>query len=302
MGAASVGPLLQILAAVITYQAGAALATRLFTTFGPAGTATLRIGLAALILLALRRPWRRRVSQTALRAVVAYGLSLAVMNTAFYASLARLPLGTAVGIEFAGPLGLALLQSRRLRHVGFVALAVAGLALLGTGGAHRPDPIGVGFALLAALAWAFYIMAAKRLGRAIEVGDGVALSMAVAAMFVLPVGGSSLGPMLVRPALIVPAFGVAILSSAIPYALELAAMRRLSTRSFSILMSLDPAVAAVSGFVFLGQRLSVVDLIGIACVTAASIGTVLDGAREQDGTVEQDGAREQDGAVAELPV
>lgn len=227
------GSLLQVVTAVFAYQAGAALAIRLFAVFGPAGTVTLRIGLAALILLALRRPWRRPVSTTALRAILAYGITLALMNTAFYAALARLPLGTAVGIEFTGPLGLALVQSRRLRDLSFVALAVAGLALLGTEGgfgSRRPDPAGIGFALLAALAWALYILSAKWLGRALPVGDGVAFSMATAALIVLPIGGASLGPLFLQPGLLAPALGVAVLSSVIPYALELAAMRRLSTR------------------------------------------------------------------------
>jgi inner membrane transporter RhtA len=279
-------PLVQVLSAVFAYQSGAALATKLFIVFGPLGTASLRIGLAALILLVLRRPWRRPVPMNALGAILSYGLTLGIMNMAFYVSLARLPLGTAVGIEFAGPLGLALLQTRRLRHLGFVALAVLGLLLLGTGGgigARRPDPVGVGFALLAALSWATYIVSAKRLSRTMEGGDGVALGMAVAALVALPIGAFSLGPLLLRPVLLVPAFGVAVLSSALPYALELSAMRRLTTRTFSILMSLDPAIAAISGAVFLNQRLDFGELLGIACISAASIGTVLDQGRKLHG-------------------
>lgn len=266
--------------AVVAYQAGAAIATRLFPLLGATGVALLRIALAALVLAMLARPWRVALPPGSRAAVLRYGVTLGLMNVAFYAALARLPLGTAVGIEFAGPLGLALAASRHVRDVGIAALAASGLLLLITSGSggdlHRPDPRGIGFALLAAIAWARYIIEGRRLGAVLPVGTGLALGLMVATAVVLPVGILSLGPLARNPALLGPALAVAVLSSAVPYTLELRAMRGLSTRAFGILASLDPVIAALSGLLFLGQHLPGAGLLGIACISLASVGTVLE--------------------------
>ena len=264
---------------MVAFQGGAALATTLFPAFGPFGTVLLRVGLAAALLGAAWRPWRIRLDRRATLAVLRYGVVLGVMNTLFYVALSRLALGTAVGIEFAGPLGLALARSRRRADLFWIALVVLGLLLLvrrADGEMQRPDPLGIACALGAAVCWAGYILAGSALGRRLPAGPGTAFGMAVATVVVLPLGVGRLGPLVAHPALLLPALGVATLSSAVPYVLELAAMRRISARVFGLLMSLDPGIAALSGLVFLGEALSPWRWLGLGCVVAASLGTVLE--------------------------
>ncbi len=273
-----------VIGGMVSFQCGASLAKSLFPVFGALGTVGLRVGFAAVVLCAVWRPWRAPLGRQAALAVVLYGAALAAMNTCFYQAIARLPLGVTVAIEFVGPLGVALAGSRRWRDLGWVALVMAGLALLlGPGvGPGGLDPVGLGFAALAALGWAAYIVCGMRLGRAMPAGRATALGMLTAACLVVPAGVGAMGPLLRPPplhalSLAAAAFGVAMLSSALPYTLELTAMRRMSARGFGILMSLDPAVAALLGVVVLGERLAPGRWGGILCIVAASAGSVVFG-------------------------
>ena len=264
-----------LVASMISIQFGASVAKGLFPALGPEGTTALRCGLAALILLAVERPWRARPSRSALLAVALYGASLGAMNLLFYLSLARIPLGVAVALEFTGPLAVALLASRRARDLLWVALAGTGIALIlpWTRSSRPLDPVGAAFALGAGACWASYIVLGQRAGRAVPGGAAVALGMAAAALVVAPVGVLRAGPRLLRPGLWPLALVVAVLSSALPYSLEMHALRRLPARTFGILMSLEPALATLAGLVVLRERLSPAQWIAIGCIIAASAGS-----------------------------
>jgi inner membrane transporter RhtA len=267
-----------VVAAIASTQAGGAVAKTLFDDLGPTGTVLMRTGFAALVLLAL---WRPRVAGHAgrdLGVAAAFGVALAAMNLSFYEALDRIPLGIAVTIEFSGPLAVAVGYSRRALDLVWVVLAAAGILLLARGGGHI-DAAGVGFALLAGACWAAYILLSVRTGRAFAGGSGLALAMAVGAALLLPVGIAGGGSALVEPGLLAAGFGVAMLSSAIPYTLELEALRRLPERVFGIILSLEPAIAALAGFVILGEGLRLRDAIAIVLVAAASAGASLTGRR-----------------------
>lgn len=273
-----------VIGGMVSFQCGASLAKSLFPVFGAFATVGLRIGIAAVVLCVVWRPWRAPLGREAALAVLLYGAALAAMNTCFYQAIARLPLGVTVAIEFVGPLGVALAGSRRWRDLGWLALVLAGLVLLlGPGaGARRLDPVGLGFAALSAFGWAAYIVCGMRLGRLMPAGRATTLGMLAAACLVVPAGIGAMRPLLHAPELhalrlAAAAFGVAMLSSALPYTLELAAMRRMSARGFGILMSLDPAIAALLGVVLLGERLAPGRWVGILCIVAASAGSVLFG-------------------------
>lgn len=270
-GVASVG---FVLAAVLSVQIGAAVATTLFDELGPAGTVLLRTGFAAVILLALWRPGVPRSVSGPLRDAVLFGVALAGMNFSFYAALDRIPLGIAVTFEFAGPFAVAVAGSRRTSDLLWVALAGGGIVLLSPGLHGSLDALGTGFALLAGGFWAAYIVLSARVGRAFSGGRGLALAMAVAAVVLLPVGIVGGGAELARPGLLAVGLAVALLSSAVPYSLELEALRRLPTGTFGVLMSLEPAVAALVGLVILGQGLSATEVVAIALVVTASTGAL----------------------------
>ena len=245
----------------------------LFPLLGAQGTTALRVGFSALVLLALWRPWRRLPGRADLRVVAAYGLALGVMNLAFYMSLRTLPFGVAVAIEFSGPLAVAIFASRRAVDFVWVLLAVAGLALLLPLGqqASALDPVGVGYALLAALCWATYIVFGKRVGH-LPAGISVSLGLTVAALVALPVGVAHAGAALLSPPLLAIGLGVAILSSAIPISLEMLALQRLPKQAFGIMISMEPAVAALWALVLLGERLSGTQWLAIGLIVAASMG------------------------------
>ena len=264
----------QVLLAIVSVQLGAALTKNLFVAVGPAGAVFLRTALGAAILIAL---WRPRVGQTPAggrATIVAFGLVLAGMNLAFYAALERLPLGAAVTLEFIGPLGVALLGSRRALDLVWGALAIGGIVLLGPLNGNL-DPLGVAWALLAGGLWGAYIPLSARTGRAFPGVSGLALAMGVAALFAAPFGLAVGGMRLLDPRIILFGLGVAVLSSALPYTLEMAALRRLPARTFGILLSLEPAAAAIVGMLALGEALSVRALIAIGLVSLASIGATL---------------------------
>lgn len=264
-----------LVASMISIQFGASVAKGLFPALGPEGTTALRCGLAALILLALQRPWRARLPASALLTVGLYGASLGLMNLLFYLSLARIPLGVAVALEFTGPLSVALLSSHRARDLLWVALAAAGIVLiLPLSRSSRPlDPVGVAFALAAGVCWALYIVLGQRAGKAVQGGAATALGMLAAALVVAPVGVLRAGPRLLQSQLWPMALAVAVFSSALPYSLEMHALRRLPARTFGILMSLEPALAALAGLVMLRERLSLSQGAAIAFIIAASAGS-----------------------------
>ena len=257
-----------VVIAAVSPQIGAAFAVTLFDELGPAGTAFLRLAFAAAILLAI---WRPRLTGD-LRLAAAFGVSLGLMNWSFYEAIARIPLGIAVTIEFAGPLLVAVIGSRRPLDVLWVALAGAGIVILVGPGGGSVDPVGVAFALAAATCWMAYIYLSKRVGAAFPGGSGLALAMLVGALLVAPVGLIQADGGLAQPGLLGSALVVAIASSVLPYSLELEALRRLPESIFGVLMSLDPAVAAIAGFVVLGQDLGPPQVLAIAMVVVASAG------------------------------
>jgi inner membrane transporter RhtA len=268
-----VPPLALVLTGIVSVQFGAALATTLFADLGPSGTVLLRIGFAALIMYVAVRPRWRDYGRADLRLVGVFGFALAVMNLSFYEALDRIPLGIAVTIEFAGPLAVAVIGSRRPRDLLWAFLAGAGILLLANpGAANGIDPTGVGFALIAGVCWAGYIVLAERAGPRFQGSDGVTMAMVVAAVFPIVPGVIEAGDALLDPTTLALGAGVGLLSSAIPYSLETEALRRIPRQVFSVLMSLEPAVAALAGFLILGQDLVVREIVAIGLVVAASVG------------------------------
>ncbi|GAB3786221.1 threonine/homoserine exporter RhtA [Dyella agri] len=265
-----------LLVSMASYQFGAALAKQLFPAIGAQGATACRLGLGAVILLLVRRPWRSWQRGRDLRALWGYGLSIGVMNLVFYMSLRTIPLGIAVALEFTGPLALALFGSRRLLDFIWIALVVAGLLLLLPlrGQVHALDPVGVLYALAAGVGWACYIVLGQRAGSA-HGGDAVTWGTSIAALLAIPVGVAHAGSALFNPALLPFALGVAVLSSALPYSLEMVALTRLPTRSFGTLLSLEPAFAALAGVVLLGEHLSVLQWLAIVAIIVAAAGTAL---------------------------
>ena len=252
-------------------QVGASLAKTMFDEVGPGGTVMLRILLAAVILALLWRPEVRGRSRREWLLVAAFGLTLAGMNYAFYASLDRIPLGVAVTFEFVGPLGVAVFGSRRPLDLVWVVLAGAGILLLADPGGGF-DGVGVALALLAGAFWAAYILVSARMGQAVPGQSGLALAMIAASALVLPFGIAEGGADLLDPVVLGVGLGVAILSSAIPYSLEFEALRRLPAGVFGVLMSLEPAMAALAGLVVLGEVLGARELAAVGFVVVASAG------------------------------
>jgi inner membrane transporter RhtA len=267
-----VPPVVLVLGAISSVQFGAALAKTLFDELGPGGTVFVRVVFAALVLCLIWRPRLSGHTRGDLWLALAFGLTLAGMNLAFYSALDRIPLGVAVTIEFVGPLGVAVAGSRRPLDLLWVALAAAGILLLSDFGATDLDRVGVGLALLAGGLWAAYILLSARVGRAFPGGSGLTLAMIVGAVVLVPVGVGEAGTDLLVPWILAAGAAVAILSSAIPYSLELEALRRMPAGVFGVLMSLEPAVAALAGFVVLSESLAAQELVAILLVVAASAG------------------------------
>jgi inner membrane transporter RhtA len=267
-----VPPTLLVLAAVTSVQFGAAIAKTLFDEIGPGGTVFLRLLFGAIVVAAIWRPRVAGHEPREIRLAVAFGLVLAAMNYSFYESIERIPLGIAVTLEFVGPLGVAVFGSRRPRDLLWVALAAAGILLLSDFGAADLDSLGVALALTAGALWAAYILLSARVGQAFPGGSGLALALVVATVPLAPVGIADAGADLLVPWVLAAAAAVGLLSSAIPYALELEALRRLPVGVFGVLMSLEPAVGALAGFVVLGEGLVAREVVAIALVVAASAG------------------------------
>ncbi|MFF1415162.1 DMT family transporter [Streptomyces sp. NPDC058289] len=271
------GPVALVVTAGVSVQFGAALAVMLMPRAGAAGVVTLRLAAAALVLLLVCRPKVRGYSRSDWSTVVWFGVAMAGMNGFIYQAIDRIPLGPAVTLEVLGPLVLSVVVSRRLLNLLWAGLALAGVVLLSThggGGLGGLDPLGVAFALAAGGMWAAYIVFAARTGRRFPQADGLALAMAVAAVLSLPLGVIEAGSALLLPSTLLLGLGVALLSSVLPYTLELLALRRLPAPTFAILMSLEPAIAATAGFLILNQALSALDAAAIALVIVASMGAV----------------------------
>lgn len=275
-GLGSVPPPALVLAGIVSVQFGASLAKELFPVAGAVGVVALRLVFAAVILLAVWRPSLRMTGQAWL-AVVLFGAVLGVMNVLFYESLDRIPLGVAVTVEFLGPLAVALAGSRRWLDAVWALLAAGGVVLLTDGGGHVAW-LGVLFALGAAACWACYILLSARVGAHTTGGGGLAIAMAIGGVLVAPFGIASAGTALLHPVPLAAGLGVALLSSVVPYSVELEALRRIPPRVFGVLMSLEPAVGAVCGLLVLHQSLHPVQWIAVCLVVAASVGATRTGA------------------------
>ncbi|MEV6326213.1 EamA family transporter [Streptomyces sp. NPDC051909] len=275
--ATRLGPVALVVAGGLSVQFGSAVAVLLMPRAGALGVVTLRLILAAAVLLIACRPKVRGYSRADWGTVLAFGAAMSGMNILFYLSVDRIPLGAAVTLEVLGPLALSVLASRRLMNLLWAALALGGVALLsglGDGGLGRLDPVGAGFALAAGAMWAAYIVFSARTGRRFPQADGLALAMAVGAVISLPFGIVSAGDRLLVPSTVGLGLAVALMSSVLPYTLELLALRRLPAPTFAILMSLEPAIAATAGFLVLHQSLGLTDALAISLVIAASMGAV----------------------------
>jgi inner membrane transporter RhtA len=258
-----------VVAAVTSLQFGAGFAVTLFDELGPAGAAFLRLAIAAVVLVALWRPRVRGHPGRDVRLAVAFGITLGLMNLCIYEAMDRIPLGIAVTIEFWGPLAVAVAGSRRSLDLLWVVLAATGIVLLADPGSGSLDAAGIAFALAAGGLWAGYIVLSARTGRVFPGGSGLAIAMVFGALVTLPVG---VGPDLLAPEMLAAGAVVALASSVIPYSLELEALRRLPKRVFGVLMSLEPAVAALAGLIVLGQALGGRQWAAIALVVVASAG------------------------------
>ncbi|AZS19659.1 MULTISPECIES: DMT family transporter [unclassified Caulobacter] len=269
-------PYAALLAAIITLCVGTSFAKTLFPLVGAQGVTAYRVGFSALILLVVWRPWRHPISGADLGKVAMYGAVMGAMNLCFYMAIRTIPLGLAIAIEFIGPLVLAIAYSRRLIHLVWIALAILGLGLLLpiNPGAKPLDPVGVAYACAAAVMWALYIILGKRTGH-LHAGRSVALGMTTAALIVAPVGLASAGATLFDPKIAALGLVVAVLSSAIPYSLEMIALRGIPKRSFGVLLSLEPAAGALAGLAILHERLVLTQWLAIAAIVAASAGTIL---------------------------
>ena len=265
-----------LLIAMASIQSGASLAKSMFPVVGAQGTTTLRLIFASIIMLLILRPWRAKLTAKSLKTVIVYGIALGGMNLLFYMSLRTVPLGIAVALEFTGPLAVAIFSSRKAIDFVWIGLAITGLLLLiplGEG-AQGIDLVGTAYALGAGVCWALYILFGQKAGA----DNGVqtaALGVIIAALFIAPVGIVHAGSALLTPALIPIALAVALLSTALPYTLEMIALTRMPTRTFGTLMSIEPAFGALSGLLFLHEVLSVTQWIAILCIIMASVGATL---------------------------
>lgn len=264
---------------LICQEVGASFAVLLFPAVGAIGMVSLRLAFSAIVLLAIARPRLRGHSRHDWLTVITFGFALALMNALFYEALARVPLGATITIEVLGPLVLSVVISRRATSWLWAVLAFAGVVLLSQGSFGSLDPVGVVFAFGAAAMWSAYILLSSRTGARFPRLDGLAIAMAVGAVITVPLGIASAGPAIFQPGILLLGAAVALLSSTIPYTLELVALRRLPSATFSILMSLTPAIATTAGFLILGQKFTWVAFVAIAFVMAASIGAVVSASR-----------------------
>ncbi|OXB25540.1 EamA family transporter [Flavobacterium tructae] len=271
----NIPPVYAVLLAIISVQCGAAIAKSLFPTIGAAGTASLRIGISAVILLLAYRPNLKAVTPKQWRIVLPYGLTLGAMNLVFYSAIERIPIGLAVTLEFIGPLLVAIVGSKRLLDYCWVVLAALGIVLIAPWSNDQIDPIGVLFALFAGALWAAYIVLGGKVSKIMHGGEAVATGMLFGAILILPFGIYENGLINLTPKLFGMGVALALLSSAIPFTLEMKALGQLPPRTFSILMSLEPAAAAICAFIFLQEHLNFYEILAVICVVIASAGSTL---------------------------
>lgn len=279
-----VWPIAALMGSLVSLSVGTSFAKHLFPAVGAEGTTAYRIFFATLILMALWRPWRRPWSREDFGPLALYGLTLGAMNLLFYTSLKTIPFGLAIAIEFTGPLAVALWTSRRASDLLWVALAVLGLGLIlpwrGLDAPGALDPVGMGFALAAGVCWALYIVFGQRVARRYG-AMATPMGMLAAAVLVLPIGVSQAGMALLDSRWLLAGLAVAVLSSAIPYTLEMVALRHLPKRTFSILLSLEPAVGAVAGWIVLAEHLSLQQVLAMGLIMVASMGAAWSAGRGQ---------------------
>jgi inner membrane transporter RhtA len=266
----SIPPTALVLVGIVSVQLGSAVAKQLFGVVGSFGAVAMRLFFAAIVLLVWWRP-SLRMDRRTWAVVLAYGVVLGLMNLTFYLALARIPLGIAVTIDFLGPLAVALFGSRRWLDALWAVLAAVGVFLLTSGGGTL-DPVGLAFAVAAGTCWGLYILIGTALARRTTQGLGLAVGMAIAAVVVVPFGVAESGPALLQPWVLAAGFGIALLSSVVPYSLDVVVLRRIPARVFGILMSLEPAVAALIGLVVLGESLHWSQWLAVGCVVVASAG------------------------------
>ena len=271
----NIPPVWAVLLAIVSVQCGAAIAKTLFPALGAAGTASIRIGISALILLLAYRPNLKAITPAQWKIVAPYGLSLGAMNLIFYLAIERIPIGLAVTLEFIGPLLVAIIGSRRLIDYCWILLAAAGIVLIAPWSNERIDPLGVLFALIAGGLWAAYIVLGGKISRIMNDGQAVSTGMLFAAILILPFGFYENGLANLTPKLLGMGVALALLSSAIPFTLEMKALGQLPPRTFSILMSLEPAAASICAFIFLQESLSFYEILAVICVVVASAGSTL---------------------------
>lgn len=267
-----------LLCAMVTIQSGASIAKQLFPYVGPEGTTAYRLGFSALILCLIFRPWRHMPKNWG--PIIVYGLCLGGMNITFYYAIERIPLGIGVALEFTGPLAVALFSSKRKRDYLWVVFAIAGIVMLLPDMSNQEglDPIGVILALVAGACWAGYILFGKKTGNQGSGGVTVAIGMTVSAFVLVPFGAISQGSALLNWELIPLGIMIGILSSALPYSLEMVALRNMPAQGFSIMMSLEPAVAAVAGLIILGELLTLWQWVAVLMIIIASVGSSMTGA------------------------
>ncbi|RZK40613.1 MAG: DMT family transporter [Pedobacter sp.] len=269
----SIPPIPAVLLSIISVQCGAAIAKGLFPEIGAAATASLRIGLSAIILLIAFRPNMGKLNAKQWKYVTLYGLSLGAMNMIFYMAIERIPIGLGVTLEFVGPLVLAIFSSKKAIDFIWVVLAAIGIALIAPWTSNGLNLTGVLLALLAGGFWAAYIILGGRISKIMKGGEAVAVGMLFATILILPFGIFSGGLNQLSPKLLGLGAALALLSSAIPFTLEINALKQLPARTFSILMSLEPAMASLAAFVFLQEYLSIIECVAVACVVIASAGS-----------------------------
>ena len=271
----NIPPIPAVLFAIISVQSGAAIAKTLFPAIGAAGTASLRIGISAIILLAIYRPNLFKITPNQWKIVIPYGLSLGAMNLIFYLAIERIPIGLAVTLEFIGPLLVAVIGSKRLIDYLWVLLATAGIVLIAPWSNNGIDLLGVLFALLAGAFWAAYIVLGTKVSKIMKGGDAVATGMLFASILIVPFGILENGLTNLTPTFLYLGIALALLSSAIPFTLEMKALGQLPARTFSILMSLEPAAASIFAFIFLQEYLTFNEILAVVFVVIASVGSTI---------------------------